>query len=142
MARPEAQRLDPAHYPHHGIIQTRFQDLDVLGHVNNVAVVALFETGRVRFNQDIGVMRPRGMRFLVARTEINYLAEGHFPEDVTACHGIGRIGNRSWDVLALLTQGGRAIATVDVTIVLSAEGGATTLPDDFRSLLEAARVTG
>ena len=42
MPRPEAWRLDPASYPHHDVIQTRFQDLDVLGHINNVAMAGLW----------------------------------------------------------------------------------------------------
>ena len=49
MPRPAPWRLDPAAYPHHDVIQTRFQDLDVLGHINNVAWAALFETARIRF---------------------------------------------------------------------------------------------
>ncbi|MDQ2764072.1 MAG: acyl-CoA thioesterase, partial [Pseudomonadota bacterium] len=34
MAKPESWRLDPASYPHRDVIQTRFQDLDPLGHLN------------------------------------------------------------------------------------------------------------
>ncbi|OQW44506.1 MAG: hypothetical protein A4S16_14285 [Proteobacteria bacterium SG_bin6] len=45
MARPPAWRLEPGAYPHHETIQTRFQDLDVLGHINNVAFAALFDSG-------------------------------------------------------------------------------------------------
>ena len=135
MPRPAPERLDPAAYPHRAAIQTRFQDLDVLGHINNVAMAALFESGRVRFNRDIGLLRPTGQRFLVARVEINYLAEGHFPEDVDLFHGIGKIGTRSWDILGLCMQGGKPIATCDVTLVLSSEGGATGLPEALRATL-------
>jgi len=140
MARPGPERLSPDHYPHREAIQTRFQDLDILGHPNNVAVAALFESARVRFNRAIGLLRPSAHRFLVARVEINYLAEGEFPADVLGCHGIGRIGTRSWDILGLLTQNDVPIATCDTTVVLSAETGATSLPDEFRQMLEAWRV--
>lgn len=136
MPRPGPERLDPAAYPHHDTIQTRFQDLDVLGHINNVAYAALFESARVRFNKSIGLLRPTGHRFLVARVEINYLAEGSFPDDVLACHAIGRIGTRSWDIIGMLAQGGRPIALADVTLVMSAENGATGLPDELRATLE------
>ena len=79
MPRPEAWRLDPASYPHSEPIQTRFQDLDVLGHLNNVAMAALFESGRVRFNRSMNLAGWAGHRWLVARVEINYLGEGFFP---------------------------------------------------------------
>ncbi|MBY0583199.1 MAG: acyl-CoA thioesterase [Sphingomonas sp.] len=140
MPRPTPQRLTPAHYPHHDTVQTRFQDLDVLGHINNVAMAALFETGRVRFNRQIGLLRPSGNRFLVARTEINYLAEGAWPADVEMSHGIGQIGTRSWEILGLCIQDGKPLATCDVTLVMSADGGATGLPNDLRRTLETWRV--
>ncbi|MGL4314846.1 MAG: acyl-CoA thioesterase [Sphingomonas sp.] len=140
MPRPAPQRLDPAHYPHHDLVQTRFQDLDILGHINNVAMAALFESARVRFNHAIGLLRPSGHRFLVARVEINYLAEGGFPDDVAAYHGIGRIGTRSWDIVAMLAQNGAPIATADVTLVISAAAGATELPAEVRTVLEKWRV--
>ncbi len=142
MPRPGPERLDPAHYPHHIMIQTRFQDLDILGHINNVAMAALFESGRVRFNREIGLLRPSGHRFLVARVEINYLAEGHFPEDANLFHGIGKIGTRSWDMLGLCLQGGKPLATCDVTLVMSGEGGATGLPEDLRATLEGWAMKG
>jgi acyl-CoA thioester hydrolase len=133
MARPERWRLDAAGYPHHAAIQTRFQDLDVLGHINNVAWAALFEAGRVKFNHAIGLMHRRETRWLVANVEINYLAEGHFPDDVDIATGIGTIGTRSWQILAAAFQGGKPLATCDVTIVMSNETGLSTLPEDFRA---------
>ena len=92
MPRPDPWRLDPAAYPYSDTIQTRFADLDVLGHINNVAMVALFETGRTRFNHAAGLTKWRKPRWLVAAQEVNYLAEGNYPADVTMTHGIGRIG--------------------------------------------------
>ena len=135
MARPDPWRLDPSSYPHHAAVQTRFQDLDVLGHINNVAWAALFETGRVKFNHAIGLAGRRGHRWLVANVEINYLAEGHFPDDVDVSTGIGEVGTRSWRILSAAFQKGKPLATCDVTIVMSGEAGATGLPEDFRAEL-------
>ncbi|OYW21856.1 MAG: thioesterase, partial [Sphingomonas sp. 12-62-6] len=66
MARPEAWRLSAEAYPHREIIQTRFQDLDVLGHINNVGMAAILESGRVKFNQATGLDAWRDRRWLVA----------------------------------------------------------------------------
>jgi acyl-CoA thioester hydrolase len=140
MGRPDPARLDPAHYPHTTTIQTRFQDLDVLGHINNVAMAALFESARVRFNRSLDLAGWSGHRWLVARVEINYLAEGYFPDDVEVATGIGEVGNRSWQILSAAFQRGACIATCDVVIVMSASGGLTTLPDGFRAGLEANRI--
>ncbi len=139
MARPEPWRLNPASYPFGTPVQTRFQDLDVLGHLNNVAVAALFESGRVRFNMNAGFAGPGGTRWLVAQVIVNYLAEGHFPADVEVRSGIGHVGTRSWQIMSAAFQAGACIATCDVVVVLSAEGGATSLPDPLRARLEEWR---
>ena len=140
MPRPDPSRLNPGTYPHSETIQTRFQDLDPLGHINNVAMAALFESGRVRFNQSMRLAGWKGHRWLVARVEINYLAEGYVPADVEIASGIGEIGTRSWHILSAAFQHGAAIATCDTVVVMSGEHGATALPDDFRAELERYRV--
>ena len=140
MPRPEAWRIDPASYPHSEAIQTRFQDLDPLGHINNVAMAALFESARIRFNRSMGLAGWAGHRWLVGHVSIDYLHEGFFPGDITIATGIGEIGNRSWHILAAAFQDGEPIAVSDVVLVMSASGGITALPADFRAGLEAHRV--
>jgi acyl-CoA thioester hydrolase len=141
MPKPDPRRLDPASYPHHETIQTRYQDLDPLGHINNVAMAAMFESARVRFNRWMELSGWAGHRWLVAKVEINYIGESFFPADVEISTGIGEIGNRSWHILSVAVQDGEAVATCDVVLVMSASGGLTTLPADFRAGLEANRVT-
>lgn len=136
MARPDPWRLSPAAYPHNEIIQTRFQDLDVLGHINNVGMAAILESGRVRFNEAVGLGYWRGQRWLVAQVIINYLGEGHFPADVEVRSGTGDIGTRSWKILSTAFQHGKPIATCDTVVVMSNENGATALPGEFRAALE------
>ena len=133
MPRPAPWRLDPAAYPHHYIIQTRFQDLDVLGHINNVAWAALFETARVRFYHALSNLGPGRNRGLVANIEINYLCEGNFPAEVTIASGIGQLGTRSWQTLSLALQDGVPLATCDVTIVST---GVSETDPAFRVELE------
>lgn len=135
MPRPAPNRLDPDNYPARVVVQTRYQDLDAMGHINNVAFAAMFENARVRFNWVLGRFnRDDGFRAVVAMNAINYLAEGTFPADVEIATGIGKIGNRSWEILAVMHQEGRAIATCDTVIVMThpTSGG---LPDDFRAAL-------
>jgi len=133
MPRPAPWRLDPAAYPHHDIIQTRFQDLDVLGHINNVAWAALFETARIRFFHLLNTTGPSRARGLVANVEINYLGEGNFPKEMAIASGIGPLGTRSWQTLSLALQDGVPLATCDVTIVST---GVDRTDPAFRGELE------
>lgn len=141
MPKPDTWRLDRAAYPFSDTTETRFQDLDPLGHINNVAMAALFENGRVRFNRSLGLeRRARGIRWLIAKVEINYVAEAYFPDDVEIASGIGTIGSRSWSILAAAFQNGKCVATCDTVVVLTDPAGAIALPDDFRAVLEANRL--
>ena len=56
---------------------------------------------------------------------------------MTIASGIGKLGTRSWQTLSLALQGGKPLATCDVTIVST--GVAETEPA-FRADLEKWRV--
>jgi acyl-CoA thioester hydrolase len=145
MPRFDPARLDAANYPYATSVETRFQDLDPLGHINNVAMAALFENGRVRFNRELLVERKRrvvGERWLIARVEVNYLAEGHFPDPITVASGIGRIGTSSWDIVSAAYQNGACIGLCDTTIVKTNADGSSPIGDEFRSELESYRFQG
>jgi acyl-CoA thioester hydrolase len=145
MPRFDPARLDPDNYPYSTSVETRFQDLDPLGHINNVAMAALFENGRVRFNRELLVERKRrvqGERWLIARVEVNYLAEGHFPDPITVASGIGRIGTASWDIVSAAYQNGKCIGLCDTTIVKTNADGSAPIGDEFRNELESYRFKG
>ena len=138
MAKPESWRLDAASYPVCEEFQTRFQDMDINGHLNNVAFAALFESGRVLMNRRIRPFddRPANERTMVAAVEINYLAEGHFPEPVRIATGIGRIGTSSWTIVQAMFQNGRAIAACDTVVVCRTDGEAKPLRAEMVAELE------
>lgn len=138
MAKPEAWRFDVSRYPVHETIQTRFQDMDINGHLNNVAFAALFETGRVLLNRQVRPWadRPKNERTMVAEVTITYLAEGRFPGDVTIGSGVGRIGSSSWSFLQAMHQNGRCIATCDTIIVCRTDEAAKPLRAELRAALE------
>ncbi len=138
VAKPDNWRLNPASYPIRLVVQTRFQDLDPNGHLNNVAFAALFEHGRVRLNRDVRPFdeRPDNERTMVAAVTINYLREGSYPEDVVVASGIGRIGTSSWTIEQAMFQHGHCIATCDTVVVCRTDNSAKPLRPDLREELE------
>ena len=80
MAKPEGWRLNLAAYPIILESDTRFQDMDINGHLNNVAFASLFENARVQLHRKARPWadRPDNERTMVASVEINYLREGNF----------------------------------------------------------------
>lgn len=133
MAKPEPWQLDPASYPFNHRTETRFADMDVLGHINNVAMAGLFEHGRGMFNHAIEVQRRApGQRWLIVSVNLNYIAEAHFPEPVDVASGILRVGSSSWDIASAAFQGGECKATCITTIVLTDKSGPTAIPQELR----------
>ena len=137
MPRPAAFRRNIDAYPFSVAIPTRWADLDMLGHINNVSMAGLFEEGRGRFNRSLELPRDRKrIRWLIASVEVNYLAEAHHPHDVTIASGIGQIGTKSWQIQSAAFQQGQCVATCDTTLVFTDETGAVAFPDEFRAKFE------
>jgi acyl-CoA thioester hydrolase len=143
MAKPESWRLIPASYPLSKTFQTRFQDMDVNGHLNNVSFAALFESARVTVNQAARNWNdhPTKIRPLIAAVTINYLREGSYPEDVLIGSGIGHIGTSSWTISQAMFQHGNCIASADSVIVFRDKDGSAPVPADLRVELEALLLT-
>ncbi|WP_374542864.1 acyl-CoA thioesterase [Sphingorhabdus sp.] len=129
MAKPDGWRLNLAAYPIILESDTRFQDMDINGHLNNVAFASLFENARVQLHRKARpwTERPANERTMVASVEINYLREGNFPAPVTIGSGIGRIGNSSWAVVQAMFQKGQCIGTCDSVIVCRTDNQAKPL---------------
>lgn len=141
MSKPHGWQLDRASYPFGHLTETRFADLDLLGHINNVSMAGLFEHGRGMFNHAIEVeRRAPGQRWLIVRVEINYLAESFFPAPMDIASGIGRIGTSSWDIASAAFQNGKCVATCMTTIVLTNDQGPSPIPQDLREEFERLRV--
>ena len=143
MNRPEAWRTEIARYPFSAAIPTRWADLDLLGHINNVSMAGLFEEGRGKFNRSLALFREGSdVRWLIAGVNINYLAEAHHPADVVIASGIGHIGTRSWTILSAAFQDGKCVATCDTALVYTDASGSVPFPAAFRPKLEAVRARG
>ena len=136
MARPDAALLDPARYPFAHMITARFADVDPNQHLNNVALAAMMEDARVRFNLAMGSAIKIGeRRAMVASVSMEYLSQGHFPDPVTVHCAVERIGNSSWTVVQLLGQNGRPVAFARSALVAIADDRPTPIAEDYRPVL-------
>jgi acyl-CoA thioester hydrolase len=142
--KKDPRRLDAANYPWSVEMQTRFADMDVNRHLNNVAITRFFEEGRIRFNQKLvtdGHMTARP-RYLVAHVAIDYLAEGAYPAPLTLGYAVGPIGTSSVRSLKALFQNGACIALCDSVLVHRGPNGPSPLPPELRARLEAFPLKG
>jgi len=127
---------DRSLYRHWSRDTVRFSDQDSGGHVNNVSVVAYFETGRLAFMFDVMPReRLRRRRFVAARIDVNYLRESHWPGDVEMGTGVMAIGNSSLTLGAAAFKDGVCIATAEMTMVQLDGDKALALDAEMRAAL-------
>lgn len=139
MAKPDPALLNPACYPFHGLIETRYRDVDSNLHLNNGVLASLLEEGRVRFHrasQFGSISGDLSLTAMVASVTIDYLGEGTWPDPIDMHVGIGRIGNTSYELRQLILQQGRAITAAHVTMVCIRDGRPFPIPADHRAMAE------
>ena len=137
MPKPDAALLNPARYPFTHTITTRFADIDPNRHLNNVALAAMMEDARVRFNMAQGeAIRIGERRAMVASVAMEYLAQGHFPDPVTVYNAVESVGRSSWSVVQLLVQNDTAVAFARSALVAIADDRPAPISDAFRTALQ------
>jgi acyl-CoA thioester hydrolase len=109
---------DPASYTCWAEERVRFADLDLMGHVNNVATAVYFESGRVAILLQTGLYTPTEDRANVAaHISMDYLEEIHFPATLRIGTRIGRIGRTSFDIGCGIFVGDECAATGRAVLV-------------------------
>ena len=140
--RPEPHRLTRASYPYFRRVIARFSDMDVEGHLNNVALASFYEDARVSFLHDLaGGERGKSFRFVIASIRISYLAEAHYPGDYDVALGVTRFGNTSFDIVCGLFLGEACVGICDTTQVTIGASGPITIPQALRVALEKKLVS-
>jgi len=121
----------------------RFGDLDPQGHVNNTVFATFFETGRVMLlREPENLLNPPGATSVLARLDINFLKELHWPGAVDIGTGTVEIGRSSYTFLQAIFRDGECAATGRATMVMidAATRRARPLPEEVIDRLERLRL--
>lgn len=117
----------------------RFQDLDRLGHVNNVAFAIYCETGRVDFAEATcpGSTAGTGIGWTIVRLLIDFRAQAHYPGDVMIGTRVLKLGTSSCRIGQGLFMDDVCFATADSVMVWTdvSAGRSLPLPDDLRAAM-------
>ena len=118
----------------------RFSDTDMVGHVNNVAFAALLESGRTAYSHESRFARgPANTQVVMARNEIDYLRELHWPGTVDIGSRVTAVGNRSYRIASGVFLGDACICTGVAVLVMidRTTRRAVALPPEYRRFLES-----
>ncbi len=94
------ERLHPRKrddYPLHRTLQTRWDDIDIYGHVNNVVYFSYFDTAINGWYLEAGLldMPATDALFLVVENAAQFFSEIRFPAPVSAGIRVERLGSSS-----------------------------------------------
>ena len=105
-------------FPHRITDNIRFGDLDPQGHVNQAVYLTYFETGRVAMFRlpDLGIGVP-GLTYVMARMEVDYVKELHWPGSITIGTGVAEFGRSSFKSAQAVFHDGVCCATGLATLV-------------------------
>jgi acyl-CoA thioester hydrolase len=131
-------------YPHWTPVPIRFRDLDLLGHVNNVALAGWLEEGRVSMELPVQPMVPNYSPVVVlVELRIQFLEETRYGDPITVGTGVERIGRTSVSIGQGIFADDRclAIARASEVLIDGHTRGPIPWPSEFSSLFERYRIT-
>lgn len=127
----------------HYELEPRFSDTDALGHISNTSLPVWFEQARTPIFQ---IFHPsldvKTWPLIIARLEIDLMAQSYWHKPVRIRTGIGKIGNSSFHVVQEAWQGDKQIAR-GVAVLIHFDyrtEKALPIPDDIREKLSEHRI--
>jgi acyl-CoA thioester hydrolase len=131
----DAARLLRASYPFSIPIRMLWGDVDMLGHVNNVALGRCLEEARVAMFREMfaGTSAFDGSaRLMLASLSVTYLAETLYPGEVEVAACVASVGRSSLRELAAIFQNGRCTVLADAVVVHATRDGPQPIGEDAR----------
>lgn len=132
---------DISDFRHHTFVQTRFNDVDILGHVNNTVYFSFYDTGKAYYFNTIrkGHMDWRRVETVIANVNCAYINSMYFGEEIevyTRCIGIKE---KSFVLQQMLVEKNtRQIKSVCESVMVSIDTityKAIPVPADWRQML-------
>lgn len=123
----------------------RFYETDAFGHVNNTVVTGWFETAREPIFRILSPeMNVKQVKLILARVEVDFVAQIYYGQEVTIRTGIEKIGNSSFIVAHEARQKGSVVArgkAVQVYYDFETQKSGQ-IPEEFRLELEQHVLAG
>lgn len=133
-----ADLSNPAQYKFWQEDHVRFGDLDVIGHVNNLAMGSYFENARVALLRKVFPDWPNGDSiFVLVQTRFDYFYELNYPAQLRVGTRLLSFGRSSMRLGAALFHGDTLIAqSTTVSALISNETRKpVSVPDDIRQAI-------
>ena len=97
-----------------------WKDIDLLGHVNNVAIISYFQAARIAITESIGFPPTVGMHYgpIEAATEVQFCKQLSYPGNITIITDVEKIGNTSFILKHQIIDHAGDIAAVGKEVIV------------------------
>ena len=135
MPEPEEARL----FRHRFSSRVTFGDLDAMGHMNNLALLRLLETGRVDYMVDTGLTGYEELTYVLARLETDFRKQGLFGDHLICGTRITSLGRTSFtmDQCIWRDDGSVLVGSSSILVALGPDKASPIpVPDRWRQVFQ------
>lgn len=132
---------NPADFKHRVLVQTRFNDVDILGHINNTVYFSFYDTGKAYYFNSVrnGKMNWRKVETVIANVNCAYINSMYFGEQIEVCTRCLEIREKSFILQQMLVEKESGqIKSICETVMVSIDTDdlhSIPVPDDWRKAL-------
>lgn len=132
---------DPQDFKHRVLVQTRFNDVDILGHINNTVYFSFYDTGKAYYFNSVrkGNVNWRKVETVIANVNCAYIHSMYFGEQIEVCTRCIEIREKSFILQQMLVEKESGqIKSVCETVMVSIDTDdlhSIPVPDDWRKAL-------
>lgn len=129
-------------FKHRVPLQIRFNDIDILGHLNNTVYFSFFDTGKAYYFKDIlgDRMNFRKVETVIANVDCAYIAPIYFGEEIEVLTRCSMIHDKSFKLQQVIVKTGTdEIKAAAETVMVSFDAStqhACPMPAHYREALE------
>lgn len=104
--KPDFQFV-PSLYHSRAKVQIRFNDIDILGHLNNVQYFSLFDTAKAEYLQQImhGAIDWRRVETVIANIDCDFIASAYYGEPIEIYTRCIKLGKRAFTLEQVMVNG-------------------------------------
>lgn len=116
------ESIDAEAFRHAVPLQLRFNDIDVLGHVNNNAQLALFDVGKTSFDKEVrGVVRDWDkVDTMIVNINCTFMQQIHFTDPMEVRTRVKKVGGKSYVLQQILRNTATgAICSLSESVMVS-----------------------
>lgn len=145
-----SQLPDPSSFRHRIDLQMRFNDIDILGHLNNTVYFSFYDTGKAYYLEAVngGKMNWQRVESVIANVDCAFINPTYFGEPIEICTKCEHMGEKSLTILQMiLNKETRQVKSLCRTVMVAFDPDthkSTTLPEKWRkgiALYEKGEIT-